>query len=309
MTRYLLAHDLGTSGNKATLFSAEGALIQSVVYPYDTHYFNGTWVEQDAQDWWKAVCESTRELLKKTEIQADAIEAVSFSGQMMGCLCVDKNGIPLRPAIIWADQRATEQSAQIDEKINQYDYYRIVGHRNIASYGIQKFMWIRDHEREIYERTYKILNAKDYIVYCLTGKFCTDYSDANSCGFFDLKRLCWSEQLLEYAKIPIEKLPEIFPSSHIAGGITDIAARETGLAVGTPVVIGSGDGVAANVGAGSTEPGTAYCCVGTSAWIGVLRRRNQYLMRRCGRLHGRIWCRDYMHQMELMQYAGGSYNW
>ena len=57
MTRYLLAHDLGTSGNKATLFSAEGALIQSIVYPYDTHYFNGTWVEQDAQDWWKAVCE------------------------------------------------------------------------------------------------------------------------------------------------------------------------------------------------------------------------------------------------------------
>lgn len=206
MTRYLLAHDLGTSGNKATLFSTEGSLIQSVVYPYDTHYFNGTWVEQDAQDWWKAVCESTRELLKKTEIQADAIEAVSFSGQMMGCLCVDKNGIPLRPAIIWADQRATEQSAQIDEKINQYDYYRIVGHRNIASYGIQKFMWIRDHEREIYERTYKILNAKDYIVYCLTGKFCTDYSDANSCGFFDLKRLCWSEQLLEYAKIPIGEI-------------------------------------------------------------------------------------------------------
>ena len=121
MTRYLLAHDLGTSGNKATLFSAEGALIQSVVYPYDTHYFNGTWVEQDARDWWKAVCESTRELLTKPEIQADAIKAGSFSGQMMGWLCVDKNGVPLRPAIIWADQRATEQSAQIDEKINQYE--------------------------------------------------------------------------------------------------------------------------------------------------------------------------------------------
>lgn len=308
MTRYLLAHDLGTSGNKATLFSTEGSLIQSVVYPYDTHYFNGTWVEQDAQDWWKAVCESTRELLKKTEIQADAIEAVSFSGQMMGCLCVDKNGIPLRPAIIWADQRATEQSAQIDEKINQYDYYRIVGHRNIASYGIQKFMWIRDHEREIYERTYKILNAKDYIVYCLTGKFCTDYSDANSCGFFDLKRLCWSEQLLEYAKIPIEKLPEIFPSSHIAGGVTDIAARETGLAVGTPVVIGSGDGVAANVGAGSTEPGTAYCCVGTSAWIASTSEEQIF----DEKMRTVTWA----HMVPglyapngTMQYAGGSYNW
>ena len=169
-------------------------------------------------------------------------------------------------------------------------------------------MWIRDHEREIYERTYKILNAKDYIVYCLTGKFCTDYSDANSCGFFDLKRLCWSEQLLEYAKIPIEKLPEIFPSSHIAGGVTDIAARETGLAVGTPVVIGSGDGVAANVGAGSTEPGTAYCCVGTSAWIASTSEEPIF----DEKMRTVTWA----HMVPglyapngTMQYAGGSYNW
>lgn len=242
-TKYLLAHDLGTSGNKATLFSVEGSLIQSVVYPYDTHYFNDTWVEQNACDWWKAVCESTHELIKKTGVDANEIAAVSFSGQMMGCLCVDKNGIPLRPAIIWADQRAKEQSAQIDEKISQYDYYKIVGHRNMPFYGIHKLMWIRDHEREIYERTYKILNAKDYIVYCLTDKFCTDYSDANGCGFFDIKRMCWSEELLKYAEIPIEKLPKVFPSSYVAGGVTDRAAKLTGLAVGTPVVIGSGDGV------------------------------------------------------------------
>lgn len=123
-----------------------------------------------------------------------------------------------------------------------------------------------------------------------------------------MKRLCWSEQLLEYAKIPIEKLPEIFPSSHIAGGVTDIAARETGLAVGTPVVIGSGDGVAANVGAGSTEPGTAYCCVGTSAWIASTSEEPIF----DEKMRTVTWA----HMVPglyapngTMQYAGGSYNW
>lgn len=186
MGAYILAHDLGTSGNKATLFSTDGKLIGSRVEPYDTRYFNGTWVEQNADDWWNAVCSSTKELIRGTGISPDEIAAVSFSGQMMGCLCVDRQGRPLRPSIIWADQRAVSQTAQIEEHISQRDFYHIVGHRNTPSYGVQKLMWIRDNEPEIYEQTYKVLNAKDYIVFCLTGKFYTEYSDGNSMGCFDL---------------------------------------------------------------------------------------------------------------------------
>ena len=109
MKKYILAHDLGTSGNKATLFSEEGELVSSTFIPYDTNYFNSTWVEQNANDWWDAVCNSCRMLLDDARISPSAIAAVSFSGQMLGCLCVDRNGTPLRPAIIWADQRAQKQ--------------------------------------------------------------------------------------------------------------------------------------------------------------------------------------------------------
>ena len=89
MKEYLLAHDLGTSGDKATLFTTEGELVDSEIESYPVHYYNGNWAEQDAEDWWNAFCASTRKLLARTGIQPERIRAVSFSGQMMGCLCVD----------------------------------------------------------------------------------------------------------------------------------------------------------------------------------------------------------------------------
>lgn len=308
MTEYLLAHDLGTSGDKATLFSTEGKLVYSTVSVYETYYSHHNWVEQNAEDWWRAVCEATRELLTKSGIDAGSIGAVSFSGQMMGCLCVDRKGMPLRPAIIWADQRAQEQVKIIEERVSQREYYKIVGHRNTASYGIQKLMWVQRHEPEIYEQTYKMLNAKDYMVLKLTGKFCTDYSDGNSCGFFDLKKLSWSEELLSCSGIDMDKLPELYPSTHMAGGVTPEAARATGLAEGTPVIIGAGDGVATNVGAGSIAPGKSFCSIGTSAWITTTSEKPF--------LDDGMQIVTWAHMVPglyapngTMQYAGGAYSW
>lgn len=265
--KYIIAHDLGTSGNKATLFSEEGKLIGSTVYAYGCHYFNDNWAEQDPADWWKSICDTTRALIAQTGVDKRDVAAVSFSGQMMGCLCVDRDGNPLRPSIIWADQRAQAQQRAIGEKISLSDYYHIVGHRNAASYGLQKLMWVRDNEPEIYRQTYKTLNAKDYIVFKLTGRFYTEPSDASSNACVDLKTLRWSEKIVDISGIDPDKLPEIVPSTHVAGGVTRAAAEATGLQEGTPVVMGGGDGVCANVGAGSVRPGQTFSYVGSSAWI------------------------------------------
>lgn len=308
MANYILAHDLGTSGNKATLFDTEGKLVASRVHAYDVHYFNGTWAEQDAWDWWRAVCTTTKELIESTGIDPAQIGAVSFSGQMMGCLCVDRQGNPLRKAIIWADQRATKQAAQIEEHISQRDFYHIVGHRNTSSYGVQKLMWVRDNEPEIYEQTYKTLNAKDFIVYQLTGKFYTEYSDANSMGCFDLCGLKWSEELISYAGIDGDKLPELKPSTFVAGGVTQEAAEQTGLAPGTPVVLGAGDGVTANVGTGSVHPGKTYSCMGTSAWITTTSEKPVFdeEMRTVTWAHA---IPGLYAPNGTMQTAGGAYSW
>lgn len=303
-----MAHDLGTSGNKATLFSEDGRLIKSEVFSYDAHYFNDTWVEQNADDWWNAVCRTSSSLIQSTGVDPGEIGAISFSGQMMGCLCVDRNGTPLRPSIIWADQRAQKQVAQIEEHISQQDFYHIVGHRNTASYGIQKLMWVRDNEPEIYEQTYKTLNAKDYIVFKLTGKFYTEPSDANSVACFDLKTFQWSEEILKITGIDPDKLPQIKPSTFVAGGVTKEAARATGLAEGTPVVMGGGDGVVANIGCGSISPGKTYCCMGTSAWITTTAEKPIF----DEQMRTVTWAHVIPGMYApngTMQYAGGAYNW
>ncbi len=122
LAKYILAHDLGTSGNKATLFSEDGKMVGSYVAAYRTEYFNGTWAEQDAEDWWNAVCVTSKRLIESLSVDTANIAVVSFSGQMMGCLCVDKTGKPLRRAIIWADQRAQKQMLQIESRIAQKDF-------------------------------------------------------------------------------------------------------------------------------------------------------------------------------------------
>jgi xylulokinase len=306
--KYILAHDLGTSGNKATLFNAKGDLIKSEVFSYETHYFNTTWVEQDSEDWWQAICITSKNLILKSGIDAKDIAVISFSGQMMGCLCVDRHGNPLRKSIIWADQRAQKQAAALGEHISMQDFYHIVGHRNTASYGIQKLMWVRDNEPEIYANTYKTLNAKDFIIFRLTGNFYTEPSDGTSNGCIDLVNLKWSEKILEYAGIDGDKLPALVPSTFIAGGVTEEAAKLTGLAAGTPVVMGGGDGCCANVGAGSVKPGRTFSYVGSSAWIASTSEKPVF----DDQMRTITWAHvvpGLYAPNGTMQCAGGSYSW
>lgn len=265
MATYLLAHDLGTSGNKATLFTSEGVLVKSCVFSYGLHVRHGTWIDQDADDWWTGICQTTKTLL--AEIDPADVAAVSFSGTMMACLCVDKDGAPLYPGLIWADMRSTEEAAELSQRITPLDYYHITGHRLSSSYTGTKLMWIKKHEPDVYSKTYKILNVKDYILLRLTGNFMTDYSDASSTCLMDITKREWSQELVELCGLDMEKLPAMMPSIAVAGKVTRQAAALTGLLEGTPVICGGGDGACAAVGTGAVKPGVANCCMGTSSWI------------------------------------------
>ncbi|MHC4502587.1 MAG: FGGY family carbohydrate kinase, partial [Planctomycetota bacterium] len=226
MAEYLLAHDLGTSGNKATLFTSEGELVASRTHPYDTDYAAGNRAEQNPHDWWKAVCASTRELL--ADIDAGDIRAVALSAQMMGCLCVDRDGNPLRSSIIYSDQRATEETTRILEKIDAKAFYEITGHRASPSYSIEKLAWLKDDEPEVYAKTHRMLNAKDFVNFRLTGKMATDPSDASGTNAFDLNTFEWSDRIVEAAGVDGEKLPELMKSTDVIGTITSEAAGATG---------------------------------------------------------------------------------
>lgn len=267
MAEYLLAHDLGTSGNKAVLYRADGTLAASSLYEYKTIYpFSGA-VEQDPDKWWEAVCESTKRLFAEAGIAGKDIAAVSFSGQMMGCLLVDRSGEPLRNTLIWADTRGAGEEAFMKSRMDERRSYRITGHRISASYSAAKLLWVKKHEPELYQKSFKMIHAKDYIIYKLTGNLVSDYSDASGTNLFDLEKKIWSKELLEAYEIPEELLPEVHPSTDIVGKVTAEAARLTGLAQGTPVVAGGGDGSCACVGAGVVKEGSAYNVLGSSSWI------------------------------------------
>lgn len=269
MSRYILAHDLGTSGNKATLYDLEGKLCSSSAYEYPTYYPEDGWVEQDPEDWWKAVCVTSKDLLEKSGINKNEIACVTFSAQMMGCLPVDKKGCPLRRSIIWADMRAAKQAGFIEKSLGMERVYKITGHRISSSYSAAKILWVMDNEPEIFKRTYKILQAKDYIIYRMTGEFVTDYSDASGTNLLDIVKKGWSDDILNAIGIPEEILPKLNSSTDIAGKLSAEAAGQTGLVAGIPVVIGGGDGCCAAVGAGVVEEGKTYNVVGSSSWIAL----------------------------------------
>ncbi|MGQ9629738.1 MAG: xylulokinase [bacterium] len=266
---YILAHDLGTTGNKATLYSSDGTLIGSSVFEYETYFPQVNWVEQDPRQWWEAVCASTRQLLEMSRVAGEDIACVSFSGQMMGCLPVGKDGEPLRNSIIWADQRGVAEAEYIRDRVGWDEVYRITGHRISPTYSAAKFLWIREHEPEVYRNTHKILHAKDFIVSKLTGKFATDYSDASGMNLLDLTGRRWSPGILDGLEISEEVLPELHASTDVVGEVTREAAEETGLAPGIPVIIGGGDGCCAATGAGVVSPGSAYNYLGSSSWIAL----------------------------------------
>ncbi|MCK6579883.1 MAG: xylulokinase [Anaerolineae bacterium] len=308
MTAYILAHDLGTSGDKATLYDREGRLCASAFQEYPTDYQPGGRVEQDAGEWWRAVCLTTRRLLQTSGAQPSQVACVVFSGHMQGVVAVDDQGMPLRRAIIWADHRAEDQTARLRERLGEEGFYRITGHRLSPTYSLPKIMWLRDHEPELYARTHRFLHSKEAMIARLTGRFATEPSDATGTGLYDLAAGVWSGAILDASGIDPRTLPPIVASTTVIGEVLPAAAEATGLRAGTPVVIGGGDGACASVGAGSVTPGVGYAYIGSSSWMATAT--TQPLLDPGRRIvnFGHV-IPGMVIPLGAMQAAGGAYRW
>ena len=306
--KYILAHDLGTSGDKASVYDGNGILKGSVTYNYPTSYPQTGWAEQDPESWWKAVCDSTKSILQKEKINPEDVACISFSGQMMGCLPVDREGNCLRKSIIWADMRAIRETERLKTVIGKDTLYNITGTSIAPNYSLEKILWIKNNENEVYKNAASFLNAKDFIVYRLTGRFVTDYSDASGTNILDINKKVWSDDIIKASGIDEGKLPELCASTDIAGYIIPSVADEIGLTPGTAVVPGGGDGPCATIGAGAVEEGDVYNYFGSSSWISFTSAKpvfdpNQRTFNLC------LLDPDYTMAVGTMQSAGGSYEW
>lgn len=272
--KYILVHDLGTTGNKAIIVNDQLELLASGYTEWESYYPRPNWCEQDPETWWSAVVASTKEALAASKIDPADIAVVSFSAQMMSQTPVDKDGnILLDRVPFWADSRSGEQAARIHDIFGGIDnYYRIhgVGWQS-EMHVLCKLMWMKEHQPEVYNKTYKFLQPKEVIVYRLTGKMATEWGDASMCAYMDIKGRKLSDELLDAAGIDKSKIPDVMESHDIVGYVTAEAAKLTGLKEGTPVCLGSGDVICSDVGAGVVKPGMAYTYIGSANWTGVFR--------------------------------------
>ncbi|NLH97829.1 MAG: pentose kinase [Clostridiaceae bacterium] len=271
MGNRIISYDLGTGGNKASLYDFAGNCLASVFVPYGTVYPYTGWHEQRPSDWWDAVVLSTRELLEKTGTDPDSIECLAISGHSLGAVPVDREGRLLRNTTpIWSDARAQEQARRFFSKIDENEWYMTTGNGFPAAlYTVFKIMWYMDNEPDIYRDAFKIIGTKDYINLRLTGVIRTDHSYASGSGVYDLERNRYHEGYISASGISADKLPDIIPSTAVLGTLTPRAAEETGLGTNVKVVCGGVDNSCMALGAKNVEEGRVYTSLGSSAWIAV----------------------------------------
>ena len=215
----LIAFDLGTGGIKASLFDAMGNSLAEVFQQYETFFPKEKFTEQRPMDWWCGVCNATRLLLEQSDCLAEEIACTALSGHSLVAVPINKEGnILLNQVPIWCDMRAEDQISKFFKELSYEDWYSTTGNGDPEEcYTILKLMWMRQHQPEIFAKTYKILGSKDFINYKFTGTICTDPSYASGFGVFHLLNWDYEERFFKAAGISREIFPEIRPSDSIIG--------------------------------------------------------------------------------------------
>ncbi|KPK83384.1 MAG: xylulose kinase [Phycisphaerae bacterium SM23_33] len=267
---YYLGIDVGTSGTKTLVMDVRGRVLATALGEHGISAPRPSWSEQDPRQWWSATVKATKAALAKAGIGGRAIAGIGLSGQMHGLVCLGEGVEPLRPAIIWNDQRTAQQAEQIERKAGgKRGLIRLVGNVAMTSFTLTKLLWVKQNEPRVYGRIKHILLPKDYVRFRLTGEYAGDVSDMSGTLLLDQRRRDWSEKALRLFGIDRDMLPPVHESHEITGGVTARAARQLGLSPGTPVVAGAGDQPAGAVGNGIVRAGRVSATMGTSGVVFV----------------------------------------
>jgi xylulokinase len=263
------AFDLGTTAVKGILVSDEKKVVFQHTLPLET-LFSGDYKEQNPRDWYRAFCGISRKIFE-TGFRPEQIRGIIMSGQMQDLIPLDKEGEPLRNAILYSDGRAGEEAAYINSLIGEDKIRRITGNAMDASIPTAKLLWYRKHEEESYRKTVTLLGSpKDYVILRLCGKVVADITAASTFGLMDIHSKRWDESLLKALGIPPSILPELFSCGDQVGTVSHTGAEHTGFMRGTPIYAGSGDAGASTLSSGITRAGEYSIYLGTSGWIAAV---------------------------------------
>lgn len=289
MSKYVITYDIGTTGIKTCLIEIdkEMKILASATEGYGLYVDEETGVkggsEQDADEWWNAMCVTTKEVFKKCKkIKKEQIEGISFCSAMQGLVLVDKQGKCIRRPMTYMDQRAREEikkgiahgvqvaGAEVTKLLKYLKYTGAVS--SSVKDPIWKYKWVEAHEPENFKRIYKWLDVKEYMILRCSGEFVMTNDSAFGTLLYDTRKghEGWCKPICDMVGVNIEHMPVIKASTEKVGEVTAQAAKELGLAEGTAVYGGGGDASLIGVGAGATEIGDTHIYSGTSGWVGTV---------------------------------------
>jgi sugar (pentulose or hexulose) kinase len=258
--------DVGTTGARAAAFSLDGRLVAEVRQRYRTRVLWPGWAEQDADDWAEGAVTVLARLAGRVAGRG-VISAIGLTGQCPTVVPVDRQGRPVGPGMLYRDNRAAAEAAEMRAVVGAAEYHRRTGHVPEAFHVGAKVLWLRRHEPEVYRRTAYFLQPRDVVLHRLTGMFATDETHANATLFYDLRARRWDEKLLATFGVDPALFPEVLPSWQVAAGLPATVAEQLSLRPGTPVVIGAADSQCAAYGAGLTGPGATSEMAGASSCL------------------------------------------
>lgn len=319
---FVIAYDIGTTGVKTCLFEV-GETIRLLAGEYEgygLYILSNGGAEQDADEWWEAMKRSTRSLIEKTGVDPKKIGGISFCSQMQGLVLVDESGNALRRPMSYMDQRAAKEFAECQTHgitvsgVNVIMLLKSLIRTRAASTSVKdplwKYKWVKKNEPEIFEKVYKWLDVKEYLICRCTGNFIMTRDSAYSTFLYDSRpgKGCWSRTLCSMYGVNPDHLPELIECTDVAGLLSEKAASELGLAPQTPVYGGGGDATLIGLGAGCTQVGQTHIYSGTSGWVGTVidRQKVDLISMICGIVSAQDGRYNYFAEMET---AGKCFEW
>ena len=282
--KYVMTFDIGTTGVKTCVFGIEKSieLLGAASQGYSLFVFPDGGAEQDADEWWEALCSTSRQALAGSGVEASQIEGISFCSQMQGLVLVDREGNAVRRPMSYMDQRAREELKKgIAHGITVAGASIPILIKSLVITGavaasvkdpVWKYNWVKNHEPANFKKVYKWLDVKEYLICRMTGEFVMTKDSAFGTLLYDLRKghECFSESLCKTLGVDVRHMPKLVKSTDVVGKLREKQAEELGLVPGIAVYGGGGDASLIGVGAGAVNPGDTHVYCGTSGWVSTV---------------------------------------
>ncbi len=261
----LLGIDVGTGSVKALVVDERGHTLGQGSSEYSQSRLLAGWAEQDPEQWWQATLLAVRQAIASAG--GTRIDAIGLSGQMHGTVLLDGTGVPVRPAIIWADTRSAAEVTEITILVGAERLIDIAGSPLATGFQAASVRWVQTHEPDFWKQVQTVLLPKDYLRFRLTGEFHAEPSDASSTLLLDVRARDWSDEILNLIGVRRDQLPPIVESNAVSGVLSPAAADALGLSAGIPVAGGGADAPLSALAAGVVRPDQMALTISTGSQV------------------------------------------